>query len=188
MTDLQRLPTPALLEQRVVELFQRWRVLDTEVVVAWNARLSTTAGRAFVRGGRIELNPRLLGDAPEQVEIVLTHEAAHVAAYRLFGEHVAAHGRHWRSLMRMAGQEPDVTHKMPVEHLRRQQRPGRRRYLYLRMCSACGERDVLESVRYGRCRGCSSRDSYLVVKTPASAAGRRALLRMSDGDVRAHFA
>lgn len=182
------MPTPEALQQQVSELLKRWRVPDDQVVVTWNRRLSTTAGRAFVRGGRIELNPRLLADAPEQIEAVLTHEAAHVAAYRLFGEHVAAHGRHWRSLMRLAGQRPDVTHKMPVEHLRRQQRPRRRRYLYLRMCGSCGQRDVLESVRYGRCRGCSSRDHYLVVKTVATAAGRQALSRLSDGEVRALFA
>ena len=182
------LPTPEQLQRRVAALFGQWRVLDTEVQVTWNGRLSTTAGRAFVRGGRIELNPKLLADAPEQVEVVLTHEAAHVAAFRLFGEHIPAHGRHWRSLMRMVGQQPDVTHKMPVEHLRRHKRPRRRRHLFLRMCGSCGDRAVLEFVRYGRCGRCSCRDNYLVVKTQASAAGRRALLRMSEGEVRAHFA
>lgn len=181
------LPTPEQLQQRASALFTQWRVLDTGVEVAWNGRLSTTAGRAFVRGGRIELNPTLLAGAPDQIEVVLTHEAAHVAAYRLFGEHIPAHGRHWRSLMRMAGQQPEVTHKMPVAHLRRKKPVRRRRYLYLRMCGRCGDRAVLEQVRYGRCGDCSNRDSYLVVKTQASAAGRRALLRMSDGEVRAHF-
>lgn len=181
------LPTPEDLQLRAAALFTHWRVLDTAVEVVWNGRLSTTAGRAFVRGGRIELNPTLLAEAPDQIEVVLIHEAAHVAAFRLFGEHIPAHGRHWRSLMRMAGQQPEVTHKMPVAHLRRKKPSRKQRYLYLRMCGSCGDRAVLEQVRYGRCRGCSSRDNYLVVKTQASAAGRRALMRLSDGEVRAHF-
>ncbi len=177
------LPTPDELQRRASELFSQWRVGDTAVDVAWNTRLSTTVGRAFVRRGRIELNPHLLAKAPAQLETVLTHEAAHVAAFRLFGANIPTHGRHWRSLMRLVGQEPDVTHRILVKRLRR-----RRSYLYLRVCGACGERAVSAKVSYGRCRGCSRRDEYLVVRATASAAGRRALARMSLPEVRAHFA
>lgn len=182
------LPPPEELQQKVVALLELWRVNDSEIEVVYNRRLSTTAGRAFVRAGRIELNPRLLAGALDQVDVVLIHEAAHVAAFRLFGGNIPAHGRHWRSLMRLAGQPPAVTHKMPVEHLRRKRPARRRQYVYLRMCGTCGDRIVSEQVRYGRCGGCASRDDYLVVKTQATAAGRRALERMSDADVRAHFA
>lgn len=179
------LPTPEQLQERAAELFVTWRVPDTSVEIQWNGRLSTTAGRAFVRGGRIELNPRLLAQSPDYIDTVLAHEAAHVAAFRLFGKHIRAHGRQWRSLMRLAGQEPNVTHKLPVDDIRRRRRS---RYWYLRMCGGCGSRSVAEQVRYGRCASCSRRDDYMVVKTKATAAGRRALLRMSDADVRAHFA
>lgn len=181
------LPTPEQLQRRCAQLFELWRVLDKEVEVSWNRRLSTTAGRAYVRRGCIELNPRLLARVPEEVDGVLTHEAAHVAAYRLFGANIPAHGRHWRALMRTAGQEPRVTHKLPVEGLRRRAK-ARQRFLYLRLCDACGDLVVLEQVRYGRCPQCARRDDYLVVKTKASAAGRRALQKMTATDVRAHFA
>lgn len=184
MSDVAELPRPEQLQKRATELFALWRVRDTEVEVSWNARLSTTAGRAFVRSGIIELNPSLLAQSPDQIDAVLIHEAAHVAAFRLFGEHIQAHGRHWRSLMRLAGQEPEVTHRMPVDRVRRR----RSRYIYLRMCGSCGDRAVLEQVRYGRCGQCSERGDFLVVKTKATAAGRRALLRMSAADMRAHFA
>ena len=180
------LPSEGELQRRAADLFRRWRVGNTDVEVAWNRRLSTTAGRAFVRRGRIELNPRLLAREPEHIEVVLTHEAAHVAAFRLFGEHIAAHGRHWRSLMRLAGQPPEVTHKLPVDDLRRRRTP-RARFLYLRMCDACGDRAVLERVRYGRCPNCARRDAYLVVRTRATPAGRRALERMDEHDVRSRF-
>ena len=151
------LPTPEQLQRRCAELFELWQVLDRDVEVVWNARLATTAGRAYVRRGSIELNPRLLARVPDEIDGVLVHEAAHVAAFRLFGGNIPAHGRHWRALMRYAGQEPNVTHKLPVDDLRRR-RKARAQYLYLRLCDACGDLAVVEQVRYGRRPGCSRRD------------------------------
>jgi predicted SprT family Zn-dependent metalloprotease len=177
------LPTAEELEQRAAQLLGQWRVVDTAVRVAWNDRLTTTAGRAFLRLGSIELNPRLLSRAPEQVPTVLTHEAAHIAAFRLFGANIPAHGRHWRSLMRIAGLPPEVTHKISVRGLRK----AKRRYVYLRVCESCGDRAIQPALRYGRCHGCSSRDSFLVMKAPATVAGRQALENLSTTAVRAKF-
>jgi predicted SprT family Zn-dependent metalloprotease len=175
------LPTPAELKARAVDLLTGWRVVDTRIDVLWNDRLTTTAGRAFVRNGRVELNPVLLERAPLQVPMVLTHEVAHVATWRLFGDAAAAHGRPWRSLMRLAGVPPAVTHDIPVHGLR----TARRRWVYLRVCDACGDRALQPQPRYGRCQGCSARDSFLVLKAPATRAGEAALARMSLADVRA---
>lgn len=182
------LPAAAELERRATELLGTWRVLETAVRVVWNERLTTTAGRAFLRNGRIELNPTLLARAPDQVETVLVHEAAHIAAFRLFGANIPAHGRHWRSLMRLAGHEPAVTHRIPVHGLQKERaRRVRRRYVYLRICEQCGDRQMLVALRYGRCGGCSARDSFLVMRAPAGPAGERALGQLSLGDVRAAF-
>jgi predicted SprT family Zn-dependent metalloprotease len=175
------LPEPTELERRAAELLRQWRVPETAVAVCWNARLTTTAGRAFLRGARIELNPTLLLRAPDQLPVVLTHEAAHIAAFRLFGPNIQAHGRHWRSLMRLAGLPPAITHDIPVDGPRARRR---RRYVYLRLCEACGDRQIAEAVRYGRCQGCEARDSYLVVKAPAGPAGRKALERLSVAEVK----
>lgn len=171
------------LERRASELLALWRVGDRALEVRWNRRLSTSAGRAFIRRGRVELNPNLLGDHPEQIEVVLAHEVAHVAAWRLFGPAADAHGRQWRALMRLAGYSPTVIHDLSV-----QQKAQRRRYLYLRVCDGCGDRTIAGAVRYGRCHGCSRRDCYLVLRAPATGAGRRALERMSVADVRARCA
>jgi predicted SprT family Zn-dependent metalloprotease len=173
------LPTVAELETRARELMTAWRVLDTSVRIEWNERLTTTAGRAFVRAGRVELNPTLLARAADQLPIVLVHEVAHVATFRLFGN-VAAHGRHWRSLMRLAGHAPEVTHKIPLRGLRR----PRRRLVYLRVCDDCGHRVLLPAMRYGRCQGCSARDAFLVMKAPATEAGVHALERLTLAEVR----
>lgn len=184
------LPPADELETLARDLLATWRVLDTAVTVVWNGKLTTTAGRAFQRRGRIELNPTLLAKAPDQLPMVLTHEAAHIAAFRLFGANIPAHGRHWRSLMRLAGHEPAVTHDIPVDDVRPPRRGARRRrqYVYLRVCEACGDRLLLAAVRYGRCQGCDARDSFLVMKAPASPAGEAALQRLSLADVRAAFA
>ena len=160
-------------------------MLDTHVKVDWNDRLTTTAGRAFVRNGRIELNPTLLAKAPDKIDFVVVHEAAHIAAFRLFGGNIPAHGRHWRSLMRLAGHPPEVTHDIPIDEPARRRTARRRRsFFYLRVCDACGESVVLEAVRYGRCHGCEARDSFLVVKAPATVAGRAALEKLTLTDVR----
>ncbi|MFK7740773.1 MAG: SprT-like domain-containing protein [Planctomycetota bacterium] len=201
MSSVEELELPGndRLRARAAELFRLWRVLDTDVDVRWNARLSTTAGQAYVQSGRIELNPRLLARWPDRIDGVLVHEAAHVAAFRLFGEHAQAHGRHWRSLMRLAGLPPDITHDMPVDDLRRSRRKSKpttsraaaksRPYIYLRLCGACGDRVVVRAVRYGRCHGCGARGGeYLVVKTRDTQAGRLALERMTEQQVRARFA
>lgn len=177
------LPSAAELERRAAELLQQWRVRETVVAVRWNERLSTTAGRAFLRAARIELNPTLLARAPEQLPAVLAHEAAHIAAFRLFGPNVPAHGRHWRSLMRLAGHAPAVTHDIPIDGRRGGAR--RRRFLYLRICEGCGDRRIALAPRYGRCHGCDARDRYLVVKAAATMAGRTTLEGMSLAEVRA---
>jgi predicted SprT family Zn-dependent metalloprotease len=183
------LPTVTELTERAIALLADWRVVDTRVEVAWNDRLTTTAGRAFQKRGRIELNPTVLARAPDQLAMVLVHEAAHIAAFRLFGANIPAHGRHWRSLMRLAGHEPAVTHDIPVDDLRPAASARRRRasFVYLRVCDACGDRQMMDAVRYGRCGGCDARDSFLVMKARAGAAGRAALARLTLAQVRAAF-
>lgn len=105
------------------------------------------------------------------------HEAAHVAASRLFGARTPAHGRHWRALMAHAGLPPEPCHRLEVQGLRR------RRFLYLRVCDACGRRAIGRSVRYPTCR-CGAGDRYLVMRAAASRAGLQALQRLSLPDLR----
>ncbi|HLQ36314.1 MAG TPA: SprT-like domain-containing protein [Planctomycetota bacterium] len=172
------LPAPADLEREAIALLRQWRVPHTAVRVQWNPRLRTSAGRAWHQQGRIELNPHLLLRAPRLLHTVLVHETAHLAASRLFGPRTAAHGRHWRALMRLAGLPPDPTHDIPVARRRR------RRFAYLRLCDACGARRIGRSVRYGAC-GCGAADRFLVMRAPAGAAGLAALRGLSLSAVRA---
>jgi predicted SprT family Zn-dependent metalloprotease len=171
------LPSPNELERLARDWLQRWRVAAPEVAVRRNDRLRTCAGRAFYQQGRIELNPHLLGRHPDQVETVLVHETAHLAACRLFGKHTPAHGRHWRALMAHAGLPPEPCHKLEVQGLRRS------RHYYLRVCDACGARRIARAVRYPPCR-CGAGERYLVMRASANQAGLRALRRLSLPELR----
>ena len=174
------LPELEALERRVAELLTIWRVPPgAPVAVSWNARLRTTAGRAFMEEGRIELNPSLLEAEPQEIPAVVVHEAAHVAVYRMFGPRVAPHGRQWRALMRLAGLPPEVTHDLPVRRSTR----NSSRWQYLRICDACGDRRLGRSVRYGPC-ACGVEDRYLVLRAAAGPRGLAALRATSIDEAR----
>lgn len=108
--------------------------LASVVVVEWNPRMRTTAGRAFWPCGRIELNPKLESLSPAEVRRTLLHELAHLVAYARAGRRrIAAHGAEWRMACADLGIPGErATHSLPL--------PGRtmqRKWRY--ECPACGE-------------------------------------------------
>jgi len=108
--------------------------LAEKVIVVWNARMRTTAGRAFWPEGKIELNPLLKDVAPEEVRGTLLHELAHLVAYARAGRRrIAAHGEEWRQACSDLGIPGEgVTHTLPL--------PGRKMAKKWRYaCRACGE-------------------------------------------------
>lgn len=125
-----------VLTAQCVEALQLLQLdaLASMVVVEWNPRMRTTAGRAFWPCGKIELNPRLKSVAPEQVRRTLLHELAHLVAYARAGRRrIQAHGVEWKvacAELGIAGER--ATHSLPL--------PGRtmqRRWRY--ECPRCGE-------------------------------------------------
>jgi len=104
-----------------------------KVVVQWNPRMRTTAGRAFWPCARIELNPKLQEIAPEEVQGTLLHELAHIVAYARAGRRrIKAHGAEWQQACVDLGIPGErVTHSLPL--------PGRkmkRQWRYT--CPECG--------------------------------------------------
>ena len=118
------LPSEQELEAKVCGFFEIWGLLDrlAHAEVHWNPRLRTSAGRCLPKRLQIELNPRLLARAPERIDEVLAHEAAHLATSLVHGFRVRPHGREWAGFMAMLGLPPRVTHDLPVERARRRRR------------------------------------------------------------------
>lgn len=108
--------------------------LASQVVVEWNPRMRTTAGRAFWPCARIEMNPKLQELAPEEVQQTLLHELAHLVAYARAGRRrIKAHGAEWQQACADLGIPGErATHSLPL--------PGRtmkRNWRYA--CPVCGE-------------------------------------------------
>lgn len=108
--------------------------LASQVVVQWNTRMRTTAGRAFWPCARIELNPKLKEISDDEVQATLLHELAHLVAYARAGRRrIKAHGIEWQQACIDLGIPGErATHSLPL--------PGRtmkRQWHY--SCPACGE-------------------------------------------------
>ena len=82
-------------------------------VIVINARLRTTAGRAWLAESKIDLSLKLLERFPAEFAwVIIPHELAHHVAYRLHGD--AGHGKHWKNAMRAFGLEPDIYHSLEL--------------------------------------------------------------------------
>lgn len=123
IAELLRAWPPEAVEAVADAAFAAWGAGEArkEFHWIWNPRLRTTAGRAFLREGRVELNPLLLARHPEVVRQVVIHEFAHLVAHRRRPRE-PGHGPAWRALMRAAGLLPRASHRLPVDDLRRPRR------------------------------------------------------------------
>ena len=71
--------------------------LEDRLVVEWNGRMRSCAGRAFWPQGLIQLNPLLKTIEQEEIERTALHELAHLVAYeRNPYRKIKGHGREWR--------------------------------------------------------------------------------------------
>ncbi|RFC48849.1 MAG: putative Zn-dependent metalloprotease, SprT family [Verrucomicrobia bacterium] len=122
--------------------------LAKRVVVLWNPRLRTTAGRAYRNRAVVELNPQLVRISPEEIDRTLRHELAHlVAAHRAGRRRIPAHGREWR----IACSELGIPGESRCHDLPFQRRPQRRRFAYV--CPVCQHR-LLRVRRIKRAAAC----------------------------------
>lgn len=125
--------------------------LEDRLSVVWNQRMRSTAGRAFWPEGRIELNPRLLDLAPDEVRNTMLHELAHLLAYARAGRRrIKAHGVEWRQACQELGIPNErVTHSLPLPT-----REMARKWRYT--CPVCQEsiERVRKMKRYAGCYAC----------------------------------
>ncbi len=121
-------------QARLLALNLRLHSLAARLTVVWNTRLRTTAGRAFYRRTRIELNPRLLSISWEEVDRTLRHELAHLVVRERFPrKRLPAHGTEWKKACRDLGINGEKRcHNLPFERTRMT-----RKFFY--RCPACGK-------------------------------------------------
>lgn len=108
-------PATEVLRERLAHWAELWRLpgLEDSVSIAFSSRLRRTLGRCRPAMGRITLSQDLQDQPPEQLAEVLCHEAAHVAAYRLYGRQTKPHGPEWQRLVAAAGFGPRTRAKAP---------------------------------------------------------------------------
>ena len=107
--------------------------LAGKVEVVWNSRMRSTAGRAFYKGSKIELNPKLKNISEEEVHRTLLHELAHLVAFHRYGTRIAPHGAEWKQACAELGIPGETaTHKLPLPSRRME-----KRWRY--SCPVCGE-------------------------------------------------
>ena len=118
--------------------------LSKQVVVVWNRRMRTAAGRAFYQNSRIELNPKLQtipgAESEKEVEGTFLHELAHLVAFhRNLGKRIQPHGYEWKQACADLGiPGEDRCHSLDF-----QPRRMKRKHAY--SCIHCGT--VVERVR-----------------------------------------
>lgn len=171
------LPTRTLLLQLAARCLSAWGAehLTPRLRIIYNPRLTTTLGRACFTDLRVELNPRLLNEHPDELIPTLGHELAHLVVYDRHGKSAPPHGREFRLLLRRLQLPDNARHHLPVAHLRR----TRSRYLYLHRCSVCGRSFLARSVRRQYyCVACGPDMEWDVFRAPNTPAGRTLLERL----------
>lgn len=106
--------------------------LARRVRVSWNARMQTTAGRAWWPDRLIELNPKLKDLPPEEMWRTLRHELAHLVAYERAGRRrIEVHGSEWRA----ACAELGIPNEQPFHNLPFKRKRMKRNFAYV--CPQC---------------------------------------------------
>ncbi len=137
--DFARSQTPPVAQRELQEEARQLlraagaRHLAEKVVIEWNARLKTAAGRADYRHSKVSLNPCLHDHGSAEIDRTLRHELAHLLAHVRAGRRlIQPHGEEWRAACHDLGIGDETRcHSLPFPI-----RPRPRRLLY--KCNRCG--------------------------------------------------
>ena len=92
------------------------KALGAEPSIVINRRLKSTAGRAWLQDGRIDISERLMLDFPREIIMqTIPHEVAHIAALRVYGyglKRGQSHGAPWVAIMECLGLTPAIYNTM----------------------------------------------------------------------------
>lgn len=147
------LRTECGLAEYLAEWGEIWRLPDfhKSIELRFSTRLTRVTAKCRPKDGVIVLSTHLQHGPMENLIEALCHEAAHVAAYRLYGQTAKPHGEEWQTLLSAAGFPPRRVHSTAREAP--PQRRPRRRYQHL--CPVCQTvRYAGRPVREWRCAVC----------------------------------
>ena len=83
------------------------------VSIKMNARLTSTAGRAWLEQSMVEFSSKLYAEnEAEFLAATVPHEFAHIVAYVIYGD--KCHGSGWAAVMCDFGVEPERCHSYKV--------------------------------------------------------------------------
>jgi len=109
----------ALIEKVEHQLSHEQLIWLRQSDIIFNKSLRTSLGRAIFLENRIELNPTLLAEYPDELEPTFAHELAHLIAPILYGRSGCGHQIGWQKVMHDFGYSPQRTHRLPVGCLKR---------------------------------------------------------------------
>ena len=129
--------SPQDLRQLVRPWAATWGLpgFEQRLRISFSPRLSRSLGRCTPRTGRIALHPALYAASRARVAEVLCHEAAHVAAYELFGGTARPHGPEWAALVAAVGFRPKLKTADPNALPSKLSPPPRK--LFEHVCPVC---------------------------------------------------
>ena len=143
----------AKLEALLHEWGCLWGIKDLQgrVSLRFSHRLRKSLGRCRPDQGTITLRAGL---PMATLYAILCHEAAHVAAFLLYGAAVKPHGQEWASLVSTAGFTPAVRLPGPATNTPGSSVPPRP-FRYAHQCLACqATRWARRPMRCWRCADC----------------------------------
>lgn len=173
-TPDQPLPVGSVLYRLAARCGEIWQIdgFETRVRIAYNPKLRSTLGRAWLEDMKIELNTRLLLKNPDQLIPTVVHELAHLGVRILAGKRARPHGREFKILMHQAGQSSRATHSLDVSAVKR----ARKRFLYLHTCDRCKRYFTARSVRRNvYCGHCGPKMTWNIIRVVNSVSGKKTL-------------
>lgn len=163
-------PKSKALTVKYEKLLANWSIawglpgLGAAITVEFSSRLKRSLGRSRPQLGKILLHESLRVQRRAMLPMVLCHEAAHLAAFHLWGRKIRPHGAEWAELVRASGYDVSTTVRArprhpvratdsTVEQRASEGRPRKRQVLHC--CPVCQtQRLAKRAVPQWRCAEC----------------------------------
>jgi predicted SprT family Zn-dependent metalloprotease len=150
----------AALSRRARPLLRKWGLvwgipnLADTISLRIDQRLRRSWAICRPQRDRISFHHRVTSLPTAAFAEVLCHEAAHVAAFRLYGRKVRPHGSQWEALLQVVGRPASLRRKIDGA-IGKKSPTASELYRYMHVCPVCQfVRFARKPVTQWRCRNC----------------------------------